>query len=86
MSKDSLGVDDVGGSEGGSVVLACGVLIEATIFLSYLFPQIRDEWELYFTNASILSRLHCPLSVRVLGVHRTSQDFAVDPLKVFVLI
>lgn len=79
LTEGSLGVDDVGSSEGDSSIPA--ILNEAAVVSGDLFGHIGDHGDLHLTETSLLSRLVSIFSMAKVGINGASNNLGVDGLE-----
>jgi hypothetical protein len=75
VSDDSESVDNVGASEGDSLVFS--LLNETSVLLSDALGDVRNEGDIHLAEASLLSVFLGVLHVGELGVDGASKDFTV---------
>ena len=84
VSKDTLVVDDVSGSESNTGIWA--ILNEASVILGNLVGLISEHWDVHLTEASLLPVLLGPLLVAEVRVGRASNDLAVELVELSLLV
>ena len=84
VSKDTLVINNVGGSESDTGIWA--ILDEAAVILGNLVGLISEHWDLHLTEATLLPVLLGPLLVAEVGVGGAGNDLAVELVELGLLV
>lgn len=84
MSDNTLAIDDIGGSEGNTLIIA--FLDQTSVVPGDFLVHVGQKWDIHLTETAFLPRLEGVLHMGELRVDRAGDNLASDFSELFSLV